>query len=70
MLNQWILSYWNWCHELGIHMYLIPSLVLLAAMLIGAGIHWRNQNKLKREGEAAEKKAAAPEANAAPSERS
>jgi len=65
-----MMSYWNWCHEIGIHMYFIPSLVLLAGLLIGAGIHWRNQNRRKKEGEAAGKKAASQEADTTPSERS
>lgn len=71
MLNDWMLSYWNWCHGLGIHMYFIPSLIVLALLLIGAGVHWRNQNKLKKEGdEAAAKKAVAMGADAVASERS
>lgn len=71
MLNQWMLSYWNWCHGIGIHMYFIPSLVVLAALLIGVGVHWRNQKKLEKEGEEAQEKAAAAAvAEAATAERS
>ena len=38
-------SYYNWCHSIGIHMYTIPTIIVLVIMLIIGLVHWRNQNK-------------------------
>ena len=38
-------SYYNWCHSIGIHMYTIPTIIVLVIMLMIGLVHWRNQNK-------------------------
>ena len=40
-----IQSYYNWVHSLGIHLYTIPSLILLAAAAITGLVHSRNANR-------------------------
>ena len=40
-----LVSYYNWCHSIGLHIYTIPTIIVLIIMLIVGLVHWRNQNK-------------------------
>lgn len=75
MFTQWVMSYYAWCHSIEIfgdsmHMYFIPSLIVLAVILVGGGIHWRNQKKREKEGEEAAEASTAAGAASATAERS
>ena len=42
-------AYYNWAHSLGMHMYTLPSVLLLAGMGISAFVHTRKQKKRDEE---------------------
>ena len=40
-----IVSYFNWCHSLGMHLYTLPTIITGAGMAVMGLVHWRNQRK-------------------------
>ena len=39
-------QYWNWVHEMGIHIYTIPAIILIALMVI-FGVFYNRKEKKK-----------------------
>lgn len=47
--DSMLVAYYNWCHSIGLHLYTIPTLILLVIMLIIGLVHWRNQDKREKD---------------------